>query len=97
MAQTVAKVTWRVLGLVSGLAAAAVTRKVLETAWRKTRGGEPPRNPAPPGTTWTEAVSWAAASGLAVAVARLVSARGAAATWHKATGTLPPGVEEVGA
>jgi hypothetical protein len=69
-------------------------RKALETAWRTTKHDDPPKNPAAPGTEWSEALMWAAASGIAVATARLVAARGAAATWKSLTGKLPPGVED---
>lgn len=90
------KVLWKVVGLLSGLVAAKAGRSVLDKVWAKTRGGEPPRNPAAPGTTWGEAVSWAVASGIAVALARLVATRGAASAWQKAAGHLPPGLEDVG-
>jgi hypothetical protein len=51
-------------------------------------------NPAAPGTKWSEALIWAAVSGIAVASARLLATRGAAATWKSLTGKLPPGVED---
>lgn len=92
-----AKVGWKVVGIGSGLVAAKTSKKLLDTTWAKTRGGEPPRNPAAPGTSWGEALSWAVASGIAVAVARLLAARGAAQAWKRTTGSLPPGLEEVGA
>lgn len=90
------KVLWKVVGLVTGLLAAKLGRTTLDKAWARTRGGEPPRNPAAAGTTWGEAVSWAVASGIAVALARLVATRGAASAWQKTAGHLPPGLEEVG-
>ncbi|MCU1591716.1 MAG: hypothetical protein JWP11_2972 [Frankiales bacterium] len=93
----VAKVGWKVVGITSGLVAARTTRKVLDKTWTKAKGGEPPRNPAAPGTSWGEALSWAVATGAALAVAKLLAARGAAQAWKKTTGHLPPGVEEVGA
>ncbi len=93
---SVGSVGWKVVGIGSGLAAARVSRSVLDKVWARTRGGEPPRNPAAPGTTWSEAVSWAVASGVTVAVARLVATRGAASAWRRTTGHLPPGLEEVG-
>ena len=93
----VAKVGWKIVGITSGLVAARTSKKLLDTTWTKAKGGEPPRNPAAPGTSWGEALSWAVATGAAVAVARLLAARGAAQAWKKATGSLPPGVEEVGA
>lgn len=87
---------WKVLGTGSGLAAASVSRKALDRVWLRVRGGEPPRNPAAPGTTWGEALAWAVASGVTVAVARLLAGRGAASLWRRTTGSLPPGLEEVG-
>lgn len=90
------KVLWKVVGLVAGLLAAKTGRSVLDKAWARTKGGDPPRNPAAPDTTWNEAVTWAVASGIAVAVARLLATRGVASAWRKSTGHLPPGLEEVG-
>ena len=93
----VAKVGWKVVGVSAGLAAAKATRKALDVGWSKTRGGEPPRNPASRETDWSEAVAWAVASGIALGLARLLAARGTAKLWEKATGSLPPGLETVGA
>lgn len=90
------KVLWKVVGLLTGLVSAKAGRSALDKVWAKTRGGEPPRNPAAPGTTWGEAVTWAVASGVAVALVRLVATRGAASVWQKAAGHLPPGLEDVG-
>lgn len=91
----VAKVVWKGVGLLAGVMAAKYARKAATTGWRKTVGGDPPTNPASPTTTWTEALAWAAASGVALGVARMLAQRGAAATWKKATGSLPPGLEDV--
>ena len=93
----VAKVGWKVVGVTTGLAAAKATRKAMDVGWSKTRGGEPPRNPASRETDWTEAVAWAIASGIALGLAKLLAARGSAKLWEKATGSLPPGLETVGA
>jgi hypothetical protein len=84
---------WRVVGGVSGLAAAAVTRQALSAVWRARKHDDPPANPAAPSTSWPDAVLWAVATGVALGVARLVALRGAAAGWEKAKGTLPPGLE----
>jgi hypothetical protein len=95
MAGAVSKGAWKVVGAGSGLLAAMVTRKALVAAWQKTKKTDPPANPASPSTTWSEALVWATATGVALAVARLVAQRGAAAGWQAATGHLPPGLEEV--
>ncbi len=92
----VGKVVYKVIGIGSGLLAAKAARAALDKGWAKTKGGEPPRNPAVPGTSWGEALTWAVASGITVAVARLLATKGVASTWAKATGQLPPGVEDVG-
>lgn len=90
------KVIYRVVGLGAGLAATKAARSALDKGWAKSRGGEPPRNPAVPGTSWSEALSWAVASGIAVGIARLLATKGTASAWAKLTGALPPGVEDVG-
>lgn len=40
---------------------------------------------------------WAAASGTAIALSRMLAQQGDARAWEKATGSLPPGVSNVGA
>ncbi len=92
----VEKMLWKVVGLGAGLGAAKVSRSALDKGWAKARGGEPPRNPASRETEWREALYWAIASGVAVAIARLIATRGAASAWERTTGHLPPGLEDVG-
>lgn len=87
---------WKVLGLAFAIPAGIAVRKVMEKAWLSARGDAPPKNPAAPGTDWREALGWAAASGVAIAFGRLLAARGAAATYKKLTGKLPPGLETEG-
>ena len=87
---------WKLLGMASGMAAATATRTVLRACWRRTRGGDPPSNPASRSTTWGEALVWAASSGVAMGVARVVAQRGAAEAWKARTGSYPPGLEAVG-
>ena len=89
------RMAWRVVGSLSGLAAGAATRAALRSAWRKTHGGEPPTNPAARGVAWTDALVWAIASGVALAVARLLAQRGAAEVWRAAAGAYPPDMENV--
>ena len=86
---------WKVLGTVSGLVAGMATKSVLRVAWRRLRGGDPPSNPAAPGTSWVEALAWAVSSGVAVAVTRLIAQRGAAEAWKAKGGSYPPGLEDV--
>jgi len=81
--------------LLAGGASAFATRRAIRAAWKGVKGGEPPSNPAARSTSWPEAIGWAAASGVALAVARLVAQRGAAAAWKAKTGSYPRALEEV--
>jgi hypothetical protein len=90
------KIGWRIVALAFAVPTGIAVRKAIDAAWRKAKHDDPPKNPAAPGTQWSEALAWAAVSGVAVAAARMVAARGAAATWKSLTGKLPPGVEDVG-
>lgn len=89
------RMLWKVVGLVSGAAAGAATRAALRSGWRRARGSDPPANPASPQTSWPEALTWAAASGVAIAVTRLVAQRGAAEAWRAGTGSYPAALETV--
>lgn len=91
------KVLWKLFAVLTSLLAARLVKTVLDTTWRKGVGDDPPRNPAAPGTDWKEAAAWAAASGTALALTKVAATTGAAKAWEKATGSLPPGVESVGA
>lgn len=91
------KLGWKILVTASTVGAGIVMRKAIETAWEKSTGNPPPRNPESPETTWAEAIAWAMLSGVAVAVARLLATRKAAEYWRHSTGNLPPGLEETGA
>lgn len=86
---------WKLLGAVTGLLAGLLTRTALKTSWRKLQGTDPPTNPASPRTTWPEALAWAASSGVALAVMRLVAQRGAAEAWKAKTGSYPKELESV--
>jgi hypothetical protein len=88
------KLAWKATAAASTLAAARLTAKAVTGGWKKVRRTDPPANPAAPSTGWGEAVAWATASGVAIALARLAARRGAAGAWRKATGSLPPGLEE---
>ena len=95
MARVASKIGWRILALGFAVPTGIAVRKAVDAGWRATRQTEPPRNPAAPGTAWSEALLWAGVSGVAVAAGRLVATRGAAAAWKSLTGSLPPGLEEV--
>jgi len=88
---------WQVLGGLTGIAAGFAVRKALRGVWAGATGKEPPANPAAPGTTWTEALTWALVSGALIAVGRMVAQRGAAEAWKSRVGSYPPGLDDVSA
>jgi Protein of unknown function (DUF4235) len=83
---------WTIMSLVAGLGAAALTRKLLDHSWKAASGKNPPENPADPDVSIGEAVLWAAITGAAVALARMVAQRRAANYYARSTGHLPPGL-----
>jgi hypothetical protein len=83
---------WSILSLVAALLGATVARKTLTSSWRAATGKNPPANPADPDVDLWEAVLWAAASGTAVQLARMLATRKAANYYAKSTGHLPPGL-----
>ena len=86
----------KLIGIGTGIVVRKLTDKALSQVWRRTKHQEPPTDPASPGTPWAEALSWAAASGVAMAVARLLATRGAATAKMKVTGKAPEGLEAPG-
>ena len=86
----------QLIGIATGVVMRKVSMTVLDKVWRKTKRTEPPADPASPGTPWGEALTWAAASGVAVGVGRLVATKGVATAKLKLTGEAPEGMESPG-
>ncbi|HEU5034118.1 MAG TPA: DUF4235 domain-containing protein [Mycobacteriales bacterium] len=91
------KTAYKLMALLASLLGAMAARKTMTFAWKAVSGKEPPANPEHPEVSWGEAVSWALASGAAVGLARLVAQKRVATTWHRSTGSLPPGLERTAA
>jgi hypothetical protein len=85
---------WSIFSLVAALLGATVARKSLTKAWQTATGKNPPANPADPDVDIWEAVLWAAVSGTAVQLARMLATRKAANYYAKSTGQLPPGLRK---
>jgi hypothetical protein len=95
MGHAMEKTVWKLAGTGAAVLAGIAVRSALMSLWRSVTKHEPPNNPADPSTSWGEAIAWTAATGLVVGVARMMASRGAAAGWRKATGSLPPGLQDV--
>ena len=78
--------TYSTMSTAAAIGAGIVTRNVLKRVWTGTTGEEPPNDPADPSVAWTEALTWAAAAGVAVGVGRVVGRRLAAGAYEKASG-----------
>ncbi len=85
---------WTVFSLGAALGAAAITKKTLNTSWKAATGKNPPANPADPDVEIWEAVAWAAVSGTAIGIARMLATRRAANYYTRSTGHLPPDLQK---
>ncbi|MGZ4426511.1 MAG: DUF4235 domain-containing protein [Nocardioidaceae bacterium] len=86
---------WSVYGLGATVLATFAARKAMTATWKLATRKEPPQNPAHPDVSMGEAVAWAAASGVAVGLARMLASRKAADYYRRSTGHLPPNLEDV--
>ncbi|MDR1430925.1 MAG: DUF4235 domain-containing protein [Propionibacteriaceae bacterium] len=66
--------TSRILGLLIGSVITWAALKALASGWRKATGEEPPSS-GDPDTPVRKALTWAALSGVAAAIAQILSAR----------------------
>src|SRR4051794_16405729 len=82
---------YRMLGVVFAIPISMAMRKVLEAAWRRTQGDDPPRDPKAPDARLTDVLAWAGLSALSLAVGQFVASRGAAAAYRGLTGRPAPG------
>ena len=89
---------WKVVSTGTGMLGALLARKLMSAGYRAVRKDTAPAtpfdDPTSPRFSWPDALLWAAAAGIGLGIARVVSARVAAIGWEVATGTLPPGVVE---
>lgn len=85
---------WSMMSVAVALVGAAVAKQLLNLLWRAATGKNPPTNPSSPDVQAGEAVTWAVASGAAIALARILATRRAAGYYAKSTGHLPPGLEQ---
>ena len=81
---------WKAISYGAGALAGLVTQRVLEAAWKGSHHASPPPLAADRRSSWTEALSWAVATGVGMGVTRLLAIRTAAVVWETATHELPP-------
>jgi hypothetical protein len=87
--------TWTLFGLAATLGATMAARKAMTATWKLSTGKQPPSNPEHPDVSMAEAIAWAAASGVAVGLARMLATRKAADYYRRSTGHLPANLQDV--
>jgi Protein of unknown function (DUF4235) len=88
---------WKLLSAGVGMLCGLLARKLMRAGYqlvRRDAATPSPFDPTKAGFSWPDALLWAAAAGVGLGIARVVSARIATVSWEAATGTLPPGVIE---
>jgi Protein of unknown function (DUF4235) len=78
MADRKADIGTKAVSAVAAMVAAFIARKVITFAWTKITGKEPPTHPEDPQVALSEALGWAALTGVTVEAARLLATRAAA-------------------
>jgi hypothetical protein len=88
--------TWKLVSTLTGMLGAMVAQRLIRAVYRAIRKEEPASafDPHSARFSWSNVVLWAAAAGIGLGIAKVMSARVAAIGWEVATGTLPPGVAE---
>ena len=94
MANIVGKIGWKVTTLAVGIPVGIAAKKGVERVWTAARPQKPPRAARDPNVGWGDALGWAALSAVGVAVAQLVTMKGASTLWRKLIGAEPPPVEQ---
>ena len=88
---------WELESSIIGSVGALIATKLIRAAYRALRKDKSPDavfDPTSSRFSWPDAVVWAAAAGVGLGIAKVLSARVATVGWEVATGTIPPGMEE---
>ncbi len=89
---------WKLVSTIGGMLGGLLAKKLLRTIYqavRKDTDPATPFDPTNPRFSWPDALLWAAAAGVGLAIAKMMSARLTAIGWKAVTGAPPPGdVEE---
>jgi len=88
---------WKLESWATGALGVFLAEVLLRAIYRTIRKDKAPSAVFDPDNrqfSWPDAVVWAVAGGLGLAIAKIVSARIATIGWKVATGTAPPRVEQ---
>jgi hypothetical protein len=80
---------WKAISAGSAAISVLVTRRILTAVWQRF-GSTPPEGVADRTVTWRAALTWAVATGVGLAVARVIAVRLSARAWEVAMHEAPP-------
>jgi hypothetical protein len=92
MADVGSKLGWNLLRGAIGIPASIAARKGVRKAWTTFRPDDPPRDLTDPNLGWRDAIVWVTLGALGVAVAELMTTKGASTVWRNLVGSEPPPV-----
>jgi NADPH:quinone reductase-like Zn-dependent oxidoreductase len=90
MAGAAGKLSVKVLTMLIGIPVGIATRKITQKTFVAVRPGAEYHEAEDAGVDWTDALIWAAISGVGFAAAELLTRRGAQEVYHVITGNEPP-------
>ena len=85
--------TWNLVSTITGVLGAVAAKRLMRAGYRAIRKdtrADTPFDPTDARFSWPDALLWAGAAGIGLALAKIVSARVAAIGWEVATGASPP-------
>ena len=88
---------WKLVSTITGMLGGLLARKLLRATYsavRKDTAPATPFDPTTPGFSLPDAFLWAAAAGIGLVIAKMMSARLTAIGWKAVTGSAPPGQVE---
>ena len=94
MPNIVRNIGWKITTIAIGIPVGIAAKKGVDRAWAAARPDKPPRAAKDPDVSWGDALGWAALSAVGVAVAELVTMKGASTIWRSLVGAEPPPVKK---
>ena len=80
----------KVLSVLIGIPVGKMTKRLVDKTWVAARPEDPPREPHDAKARWSDAVGWAALSAAGVAIAELITRRGAESAYRSIFRSEPP-------
>ena len=84
------QLAWKAVNAGTAAISVLVTRRLLTAVWQRFGATPPAEGVADRKVTWRAALTWAVATGVGIAVARLVAMRLSARAWEAALHEAPP-------